>query len=136
MSRCVSGNEGEAAMPFWCQLAPCHAIVVEWGCNNCNSMFLTPFKPLQRCSFYLRGVEGGSVSLCMSQSAAPAGSLYPSDHACGKPGASGRLRALLHPDALLSCCGNTKTGPRMSTRRAAGLQICLLQLSVLFGVCI
>lgn len=50
-------------MPFWCQLAPCHAIVVEWGCNNCNSMFLTPFKPLQRCSFYLRGVGG---DLCLS----------------------------------------------------------------------
>lgn len=119
-------------MPFWCQLAPCHAIVVEWGCNNCNSMFLTQFKSLPRCSFYLRG-QGGSVSLCMSQSAAPAGSLYPSDHACGKPGASGRLCALLHPDALLSCCGNTKTGP--PNERQKGCWASDL-LSVPFGVCI
>lgn len=64
LSRCLSGNEGEAAMASRCQLAPCHMIVVKWQCNNCNNMFLAQFKPLLRCSFYLRG-GGGRIYDCL-----------------------------------------------------------------------
>lgn len=87
LSRCLSGKEGEAAIASQCQLALCHVIVVKWECNNRNNMILAQFKPLLRQSFYLRGGERRISVWLFSQLAIPAVSLYPSDLACGKPGA-------------------------------------------------
>lgn len=87
LSRCLSGKEGEAAMASQCQLALCHVIVVKWECNNHNNMILAQFKPLLRQSFYSRGGERRISVWLFSQLAIPAVSLYPSDLACGKPGA-------------------------------------------------
>lgn len=129
LSWCLSGNEEEAAMTFWCQLAPCHVIVVKWGCNNRNNMFLAQFKPLLRCSFYLRG-GGGRICDSLHVSA---GSLYPSNLACGKPGASGKAAANFTVMCSLAA-GRSPPKWSLSTRRAAGPPIHLPQLSVPSGV--
>lgn len=73
------------------------------------------------------------MTLGVSQSATPAGSLYPSNLACGKPGASGKAAAnftLMHSSAV----GRRPPKWSLSTTRASGCLICLPQLSVLSGV--
>lgn len=103
MSRCLSGNEGEAAMASRCQLALCHVIVVKWGCNNRNNMFLAQFKPLLRCSFYLKG--GGAriyvslhVSVCHSSWVSFSFQPCLWQTRCLWKGCS-----YLHPDVLFGC---------------------------------
>lgn len=72
------------------------------------------------------------MTLYVSQSATPAGSLYPSSLACGKPGASGKAAA----NFTLMCSSSVGRPSRwlLSTRRASGPSICPLQLSVPSGV--
>lgn len=125
-------------MAFWCQLVPCHAIVVKWGCNNCNNMFLTQFEPLLRCSFYLRGAGGGICdSACLNLPLQLGLFILPTMPVANQV----PLRALLQlasPRCALQLLWKHKDRPpkqSLSTRRAAGLQICLLQLSLPFGVC-
>lgn len=135
LSRCLSGKEGEAAMASHCQLALCHVIVVKWECNNCNNMILAQFETLQRQSFYLRGGERRiSVWLCVLQSAIPAVTLYPSNLACGKPGAFVKAAASF---TLIRTAAAGRRPPKcsLSPRVASELLICFSQLSVLFGIC-
>lgn len=115
-------------MAFWCQLAPCHAIVVKWGCNNCNNMFLTQFEPLLRCSFYLRGAGGGICdSACLNLPLQLGLFILPKMPVANQV----PLRALLQlasPRCALQLLWKHKDRPpkrSLSTRRAAGLQICL-----------
>jgi len=73
------------------------------------------------------------MTLCLSQSATPAGSLYPSNLARGKPGASGKAAANF---TLMHSLAEGRWPPKLSlnTRRASGPLIHLLQLTVPSGV--
>lgn len=90
-------------MAYWCQLAPCHVIVVKWGCNNHSNMLLIQFEPPLRHSFYLRG-GGGRIydSLCVSvlDSIWVSLSFQPclSQTRCLWKGVS-----YLHPDVIFGC---------------------------------
>lgn len=86
-----------------CQLALCHVIVVKRGCNNRNNMFLAQFKPLLRCSFYLK--EGGAriyvslrVSVCHSSCVSFSFQPCLWQTRCLWKGCS-----YLHPDVLFGC---------------------------------